>query len=150
MIFKLGNYTYKVTFAHIKPRPKQGQYKMVTMCNVWKYNPIPYGESIEGTDSKDWLNLNYGMAKCGLKDNFCKETGRKIALTRALRYFDDKEIRTAIWNAYFVRDNKGITKEIREMASNAGYDLDNKECPHTYISEEVHVFCDKCGKEVDV
>lgn len=101
---KVGKDIYKVTFAHIAS--KNGKYKMVTMCNVWKYNPIPYGESIEGTDSKDWLNLNYGMAKCGKRDNFCKETGRKIALTRALRCFDDKEFRTAIWNAYFHRDNR--------------------------------------------
>ena len=120
MIVKLGEDIYKVTFAHIKPRPRQGQYKMVTMCNLWRHNErwhFALGES-------EWTNLNYGIAKCGLKDNFNKETGRKIALARALRYFEDKEIRTAIWDAYFHRDNIGNTKEIRDMASNAGYDLD--------------------------
>ena len=108
MIAKVGEDIYKVTFAHIKPRPRQGQYKMVTMCNIWKYDPIIWGESIEGTDSKDWLNLCYGIAKCGKNDNFCKETGRKIALTRALRFFKDKEIRSAIWDAYFKRDNRKV------------------------------------------
>jgi len=106
MKVKLGGDVYKVTFAHIKPKTKHCE--MATLCNVWKYAPILWGESIEGTDSKQWLNLCYGTAKCGVDDNFCKETGRKIALTRALRYFEDKEIRTAIWDAYFHRDNRKV------------------------------------------
>ena len=121
---KVGGDTYRVTFAHVYSK----KYKMVTMCNIWIYNTYDPREG-----AAEWTNLNYGMAKCGLKDNFCKETGRKIALTRALRCFDDKEFRTAIWNAYFHRDNKGITQ-----------------CKHKCISEEVHVFCDECGEEVDV
>ena len=117
MIAKVGEDIYKVTFAHIQPKTKRR--KMATLCNVWKYN-----ENYLALGENRWTNLNYGIAKCGVDDNFCKETGRKIALTRALRYFEDKEIRTAIWDAYFHRDNIGNTKEIRDMASNAGYDLD--------------------------
>lgn len=92
----VGKDIYKVTFAHIASK----KYKMVTMCNIWKINKgwiFPEDE---------WANLNYGLAKCGVNDNFCKETGRKIALSRALKCIDDKEVRTAIWNAYFVRDGK--------------------------------------------
>ena len=48
-----------------------------------------------------------GVALCHPSDNFCKETGRKLALQRALdaawRVLA-KEDRTRIWSAYFQRD----------------------------------------------
>ena len=115
MKVKVGNDIYKVSFKHV--RPNHNHYKMITLCNIWKYDPVIWGESIEGTDSKDWLNMNYGNAKCGKHDNFCKETGRKIALTRALTYPTqlDKEVRTAIWNAYFMRDNIGIRQANKQV-----------------------------------
>ncbi len=37
---------------------------------------------------------------CSVKDNFCKATGRKIALKRAIELLPKKE-RTLIWNDYF-------------------------------------------------
>lgn len=43
-------------------------------------------------------------------DNFCRETGRKLALTRALHvYFgayENKAFRRACWNCYFTRVNE--------------------------------------------
>lgn len=45
----------------------------------------------------------HGSSMCSLKDNPCKETGRKIALTRALKQLfpNDKEARTGVWFHYF-------------------------------------------------
>lgn len=37
------------------------------------------------------------------KYNACKETGRKIALTRAIQNHFNKETRRVIWQAYFSR-----------------------------------------------
>ncbi len=46
-----------------------------------------------------------GVAECCALDNFSKETGRKIALTRAIEQMAlPKEERTAIWNQYHNRD----------------------------------------------
>ena len=42
-----------------------------------------------------------GYAERGKKDSFCKDTGRKISLARALKLFtSDKEYRKEIWEAY--------------------------------------------------
>lgn len=50
----------------------------------------------------------YGVAKCSPLDNFSRETGRKIALTRALlegmhEFATSKDKREIIWKAYFDR-----------------------------------------------
>lgn len=44
-----------------------------------------------------------GKSMCHENDVYCKETGRKIALTRALMYITDPEIRKAFWTTYFKR-----------------------------------------------
>lgn len=41
-----------------------------------------------------------GVAVCHPNDPFCRATGRKIALARAIKHLD-REIRTQIWKAYF-------------------------------------------------
>lgn len=44
--------------------------------------------------------LALGRAICAKGDNFCKNTGRKIALSRAIKDYD-KPTRKKIWDAYF-------------------------------------------------
>ena len=45
-------------------------------------------------------------------DNFCKATGRKVALTKALKTSGfSKAQRKAIWDAYFSRDKK-LTEQV--------------------------------------
>lgn len=41
-----------------------------------------------------------GFALCGPKDQFCKNTGRKISMTRALKCFK-REVRKVFWEEYF-------------------------------------------------
>jgi hypothetical protein len=50
-----------------------------------------------GTDSK--LPIGYGFAHCSHKDNFCKNTGRKLSLQRATHSMP-KEVKEAIWMKY--------------------------------------------------
>jgi hypothetical protein len=44
-----------------------------------------------------------GFSQCSPKDNFNKETGRKIALARTLTNAFTKEQRTQVWRQYFAR-----------------------------------------------
>ena len=63
-----------------------------------------------------------GLAFCSVSNNFCKNIGRRIALTRALKELpeelNNKEFRTKIWNAYLDRFPKEteITEEHMEIA----------------------------------
>lgn len=41
----------------------------------------------------------YGVSNVHPKDNFCKEKGRKIALSRAIKSWD-KAYREQVWNEY--------------------------------------------------
>lgn len=43
--------------------------------------------------------VNTGVAKCSHRDNFCKETGRRVSLGRAVKAFS-KSRRAAIWEEY--------------------------------------------------
>lgn len=47
----------------------------------------------------DGKNFAEGLAICHSHDNFCKATGRKLALADAMTGID-VEIRTAIWQVY--------------------------------------------------
>lgn len=49
--------------------------------------------------------MGNNIAKCSKRDNFCKETGRKVSLARAIEAFD-KPVRTEIWKAYLNRKVK--------------------------------------------
>jgi len=55
--------------------------------------------------------ISTGTAQCSKLDNFAKETGRKIALARAIKNFS-KEERTEIWDKYFSRmESNKLTEE---------------------------------------
>lgn len=50
-------------------------------------------------------SIGNGESYCHPSDNFCKETGRKIALERAVARLD-RETRREIWRLYFDRTLK--------------------------------------------
>ena len=59
--------------------------------------------------------LTMGEVKCHFKDNFKKSTGRKEALTRALKSLKlSKEDRQKIWEAYL---NRGVDNTVLELES---------------------------------
>jgi len=52
-----------------------------------------------------------GVAYCSARDQFCKETGRKLALQRLLsEVFQDRNKRKLVWQAYFARKQKPVTE----------------------------------------
>jgi len=82
-MFTLDN--YKVRFAHSQ-YPSGTWCKGVTTCEIF--------------NAFDESGVGYGLTYCSRSDQFNKATGRKVALTRALKAFD-KETRTRFWKAYF-------------------------------------------------
>jgi len=72
----------------------------------------------------DLQRMGYGLARCSPKDQFCKETGRKISLTQALRTLPlTKAQRRQVWQSYFAR--KGNAKAVTFSVPVIGY-LDSK------------------------
>lgn len=88
MLVKINEDGSKVSigFQHVT----KGKDKR-TVCRI--FTILPTGEKVL---------LNDGVARCSMQDVFSKETGRLLALTRALRPMT-KEFRTQAWEAYWNR-----------------------------------------------
>ena len=66
----------------------------------WLYRQVPIVTFCDIIDNKDRL-VAEGRANCFYKDHFCKETGRKLSLARAMKSADlPKEERKVIWELY--------------------------------------------------
>lgn len=91
MIINNNEHDIRISFKHTS----NDQFRQ-TQCIVDK---VVTG----GRFNTDGILLCKGLATCSPKDNFCKDTGRKIALARAIGSMN-KEWRTMIWNAYFNRN----------------------------------------------
>ena len=98
MIVKVDeNSTYKVDFERVREEVRKK--RRVTLCKLY------FDTGLE--QPRKWDLIGIEKTKCSRKDNFCKETGRKIALTRILANWfpgpSHKEIRFKFWEAYFNR-----------------------------------------------
>jgi hypothetical protein len=62
--------------------------------------------------------IHYGGAMCMKMDNYCKETGRKISLARALKsaFPKDRDTRATVWEHYHARAEIEQTKRYRSAA----------------------------------
>ena len=90
-----GKSSFLLEFRHEIPGKEKRKGYRETECRVLR---IVKEEPFQTDD------VCTGVSTCGPLDQFEKETGRKISLTRALRGSDiDKDLRTAIWKAYFSR-----------------------------------------------
>ena len=90
-----GQESYLVNFRHEFPGKEGKKGYRRTVCQVYKLGPK---ESFP--DKRELLNT--GVATCSPLDQFAKEVGRKVSLTRALQG-SEKDFRTAIWKTYFNR-----------------------------------------------
>ena len=81
-----GEYNVKWQYVNI-----DGQ-RVTTCCDIYR------DEILDGSS---------GYAVCSKDDNFCRATGRKIALTRALQNYP-REFRREVWQAYHKRGQNGI------------------------------------------
>lgn len=103
MIVVIDNQEYMVHFTHVNEEAvtsrkltNYGQElapaKRHTECKIL----VP--SEVEG-EMPGFISIGY--AKCHPKDNFNKEKGRQLSLSKALEDAEfDKETRTAFWNAY--------------------------------------------------
>lgn len=58
-----------------------------------------------------FVTAETASALCSPQDQFCKETGRKLALQRLLsEVFQDRDKRKLVWQAYFARKQKPISE----------------------------------------
>jgi hypothetical protein len=96
--FEFAGNKYALQFKYETELEKERGLFRRTYCTLFKY--------VES----QWLpSVIEGEALCVPEDRYVKETGRKLALTRALSSVS-KEFRTAAWQAYHSRrnnENKG-------------------------------------------
>ena len=79
----------KFSFSHLRHLGQEAGVTDATVCTF-------------ELDGKTYT----GLAACSAHDTFNKETGRKLALARALKQLTlSKKVREAIWQRYF---NRGV------------------------------------------
>lgn len=101
MIVQIDNKMYKVRWEHETPRS--------FVQPPWKNKLVKinggtscYIEELLSISTKRLIGL--AELKCYYKDQFSKETGRKISMTKALENAGfSKEERTVFWETYFAR-----------------------------------------------
>lgn len=95
--FDIADSRYRVRFEHTKN--SDGKYT----------NTIAYLEKTELSSPASVFVIGAGIAYCSSSDQFCKETGRKLALSRILLdVFQDYNTRRLAWQAYFARKQKSV------------------------------------------
>jgi len=83
---KVGNLTIKWRYNNLKDG--------IPMARVEHFYTFCF---IENNENKTFV----GAAFCNPKDNFCRATGRKLSLARAMKNAQlPKEARTVIWEIY--------------------------------------------------
>lgn len=107
----LGQRTLGLQFRHLSTKAMvRGieQQTRLTYCGVYE---LPEDPKVKPT------KITFGVAKCSGSDNFSREIGRKISLTRALlsgthefSTTEAKGTREVIWNAYRMRGTTSFTE----------------------------------------
>jgi hypothetical protein len=95
MVAIIDQHKFRLNFTHTQT---------ATRCEIQRQSSV--------FDS-EWATIAVGTAVCHKFDNFCKETGRKVSLRRALAsssYFSGpalrdtiRERRRIVWNTYHAR-----------------------------------------------
>ena len=112
MTFKYEDKQYRIIFKH------NTRYALPTDPNVMVKGTrcdieIPFPETAGTT----YHPMVYSY--CHPSDNFCKETGRKLALAKALRSYSRK-FRTAAWEAYLERPRGVNQQHLDRLLKNHG------------------------------
>ena len=93
----LGGVEYEIVFAYWTSADDDGGPVRRVGCSL--------GQNAVIGGVKASVVANQGTARCHPNDNFSKEIGRKLALTRALAGFSKAE-RAAVWAVYLSRGKK--------------------------------------------
>lgn len=100
----LGSDELRVGFKH-EEFPGEWIHHRTT-CSIWEISDP--GKPLDQQEL-----IARGEAECCALDNFKKETGRKIALARAIEQLSlPKEERTSIWSQYHQRAADGNKKTL--------------------------------------
>lgn len=94
MLVIVGNKQYCVRWSHVTPNApdilRAGANSIgASFCSIEELLP-----------GKERRFEAAGQAFCSPKDQFCKETGRKVSLMKALRGWERPE-RRLVWEAYW-------------------------------------------------
>ena len=122
---------FSFTHTRAKPAPSHKWYKSVlylrvTFCEIFKILPENKGVELVGD----------GESLCSPVEQFRKDVGRKISLTRALEVVFPKEksgeagkaARTAIWMAYLNRGNAIVGAPPTPSDETCGVTFDEAPC----------------------
>jgi hypothetical protein len=91
MIVQASDCDYKVVFSY----KYEGEKPYQTNCIVYKVHS-------GGMFNTDGVKVSEGMAVCDTRDQFVKEDGRKVSMTKALKKLNKKD-REKVWAYYFCR-----------------------------------------------
>lgn len=93
MLFQTSEGPIRIYFYHTNTL----EGERATLCRIKMRSDVP---------------SSWGLAVCSKSDRFCKETGRKVALGRAILGLHlgngwpiTRTLRREIWNSYFSRRN---------------------------------------------
>ncbi len=111
MKLKVGEHNYKIWFEykHGPAMNERGQiYNHQVNCHIMREQEVIDSNGVF-TEDKPYVS---GFSLCKVPDKFVKETGRKKALTSALRRTSfDRDERRQFWEAYHRR---GLDSQARE------------------------------------
>lgn len=96
MVLSSGNKKkkYRVSFVHFD----KNDFKITANTDSVPYE---YGTFCKISEMNDTINA-VGLSLVSKHDRFCRATGRKIALAKALKKTNfNKKVRTALWKSYF-------------------------------------------------
>jgi hypothetical protein len=106
----VGDERYSVAFQRTN-NTRHSTFRVETICSISRLFKANDGTEIASTES-------VGSAICAPSDNFCKDTGRKVALKKALYEFPYdpeaadsvvfRKIRALFWQEYFRSRGKEV------------------------------------------
>ena len=102
ILVSAGKRTFALAFSH----PKVTEHRRKNYPERWTHCQIFAVEPSLAAGAPRLTLLAEGQTGCSVKDNFCKATGRKIALTYALKQLGPtfgKVDRAAVWEGYLKR-----------------------------------------------
>lgn len=106
MIVSYHGRKFCFSFKHSKPRKLDYRATICTISEIMGITPVALSRQV----------LICGTAVCSPLDQFCKERGRKISLTRALRGIPVPFINEPKWNDQpWIKCGLYLNKELRKM-----------------------------------
>lgn len=93
---------YRVTVDGVELEVDFRHEEIWRTMEVWPDVPVDAPDHRRTSCSVSWggIQLTCGVADCSVSDQFCRATGRKLALTRAVAALP-KHVRKAIWDGYW-------------------------------------------------